>query len=73
MDGGEPGDPLEWYEFTGREAVFDLVYRPERTVFLTRAKAAGARVTNGWPMLRYQAAEQFRIWTGREPPAIYYQ
>ena len=73
MDGGQPGDPLDWYEFSGRESVFDLIYRPERTALLTRARAVGARVTNGWSMLRYQAAEQFRIWTGREPPAVYYQ
>ena len=73
MEGGQPGDPLAWYEFSGRESVFDLIYRPERTPLLARARAAGARVCNGWSMLRYQAAEQFRIWTGREPPAIYYQ
>lgn len=72
MDGGEPGDPLDWYEFSGREAVFDLIYRPERTLLLQRARAAGATVTNGWTMLRYQAAEQFRIWTGLEPPSLYY-
>lgn len=72
MEGGQPGDPLDWYEFSGREAVFDLIYRPERTALLLRAKASGARVCNGWSMLRYQAAEQFRIWTGREAPAGYY-
>ncbi len=73
MEGGAAGDPLEWYDFTGREAVFDLVYRPERTPLLLRARASGARVANGYSMLRYQAAEQFRIWTGREPPAAYYE
>lgn len=73
MEGGQQGDPLEWYEFSGREAVFDLIYRPERTALLARARAAGARVMNGWSMLRYQAAEQYRIWTGKEPPAVYYQ
>jgi 3-dehydroquinate dehydratase/shikimate dehydrogenase len=73
MDGGQPGDPLEYYEFTGREAVFDLIYRPERTPLLLRARAAGARVENGWSMLRYQAAEQFRIWTGSEPPSDCYR
>jgi 3-dehydroquinate dehydratase/shikimate dehydrogenase len=72
MEGAQPGDPLDWYEFTGREAVFDIIYRPERTILLTRARAAGARVINGWSMLRYQAAEQFRIWTGLEPPSSYY-
>ncbi|MBL8966864.1 MAG: type I 3-dehydroquinate dehydratase [Spirochaetaceae bacterium] len=73
MDGGPEGDPLDWYEFTGREAVFDLIYRPERTALLLRAKASGARISNGWAMLRYQAAEQFRVWTGREPPSSYYE
>jgi 3-dehydroquinate dehydratase/shikimate dehydrogenase len=71
MHGGPQGDPLEWYDFTGREAVFDLIYRPERTALLLRAKASGARICNGYSMLRYQAAEQFRIWTGREPPSSY--
>lgn len=73
MEGGEAGDPLEWYDFSGREAVFDLIYRPERTAFLLRARAAGAKISNGWAMLRYQAAEQFKIWTGREPPTVYFE
>jgi len=68
MEGGPQGDPLEWYDFSGHEAVFDLVYKPERTALLCRAKAAGCRVSNGYAMLRYQAAAQFTIWTGREPP-----
>ena len=72
MEGATPGDPLEWYDFEGREAVYDLVYRPERTALLKRAEAAGCRIANGWAMLRYQAAAQFRIWTGREPPDLYF-
>ncbi len=73
MEGGQAGDPLSWYDFTGREAVYDLIYKPERTRLLSRARAAGARVCNGYSMLRYQAAEQFRIWTGQEPPSAYYR
>lgn len=73
MEGGQPGDPLSWYDFSGREAVYDLIYKPERTRLLARARAAGCRVCNGYGMLRYQAAEQFRIWTGREPPPAYYR
>lgn len=67
------GDPLEWYEFSGREKVFDLIYNPERTPLLRRAREAGCGVCNGLGMLRHQAAEQFRIWTGLEPPVDYFE
>ncbi len=72
MDGERQGDPLDWYDFSGREAVFDLIYRPERSAFLERAAAAGCRTSNGWKMLRYQSAAQFKLWTGREPPSSYF-
>ncbi|HUX42981.1 MAG TPA: type I 3-dehydroquinate dehydratase [Rectinemataceae bacterium] len=73
MMGEESGDPLDWYEFTGREAVFDIINIPDRTPFLARAKEAGCRICNGLGMLRHQSAEQFRIWTGREPPSDYFE
>ena len=72
MEGERQGDPLDWYDFTGRESVFDLIYRPERSALLERAAAAGCKTTNGWKMLRYQSAAQFTLWTGREPPASYF-
>jgi 3-dehydroquinate dehydratase / shikimate dehydrogenase len=72
MEGERQGDPLDWYDFSGREAVFDLIYRPERSMLLQRAINAGCRTTNGWKMLRYQSAAQFALWTGREPPASYF-
>ncbi|HET7838341.1 MAG TPA: type I 3-dehydroquinate dehydratase [Rectinemataceae bacterium] len=73
MLGNVQGDPLEWYDLNGREAVYDVIYRPDTTMLLERARAAGCRTTNGWAMLRYQAAEQFRLWTGAEPPSAYYR
>jgi 3-dehydroquinate dehydratase/shikimate dehydrogenase len=73
MEGYQQGNPLFWYDLTGREAVFDCIYRPERTALLAKAEEAGCRTINGWPMLRYQAAEQFRLWTGREPPLHYFE
>ncbi|MCX7026565.1 MAG: type I 3-dehydroquinate dehydratase [Spirochaetes bacterium] len=73
MEGGSQGDPLAFYEFNGGEKVFDLIYKPARTTFLKRAAAAGCAVCNGYKMLRYQAAGQFRLWMGgEEPPAEYY-
>jgi 3-dehydroquinate dehydratase/shikimate dehydrogenase len=72
MEGGRQGDPLDWYDFSGREAVFDLIHRPERSMLLERASSAGCRTTNGWKMLRYQSAAQFALWTGRDPPSSYF-
>jgi 3-dehydroquinate dehydratase/shikimate dehydrogenase len=72
MGGEIQGDPLEFYEFDGHEMVFDLIYRPAKTTFLGRAEAAGCKIINGLKMLRYQAAGQYRLWMGEEPPLEYY-
>ncbi len=55
-------DPLAFHVFTGREWVYDLVYEPESTPTLERAKAAGCHVRNGFSMLAAQARNQRRIW-----------
>ena len=73
MTGGIQGDPLEFYEFDGHEKVFDLIYKPVATRFLERAKAAGCDVSNGYGMLCYQAAGQYKLWMGgEEAPREYY-
>lgn len=48
--------------------VVDLVYNPVETPLLRKAAQAGARTLGGLPMLVYQGADAFRIWTGQEPP-----
>jgi shikimate dehydrogenase len=48
--------------------VFDLIYRPLETRLLREAADAGARVIGGLPMLIYQGAASFKIWTGRDAP-----
>lgn len=48
--------------------VVDLIYRPQETLFLRQARAAGARTLNGVGMLVHQGAAAFRLWTGIEPP-----
>lgn len=51
----------------GVRLAYDLVYNPIETVFLREAGAAGCDTLTGIEMLIAQGAEQFRLWTGREP------
>jgi shikimate dehydrogenase len=48
--------------------VMDAVYEPAETRLLRDARARGARAIGGKWMLVHQAAEQIRIWSGREAP-----
>jgi len=48
--------------------VFDIVYNPARTKLLKFAKSKGCQTIPGIEMLVRQAGEQFRLWTGRNPP-----
>lgn len=49
-------------------AVVDLVYRPALTPLLLAAAARGHDVQNGLPMLVWQGALAFELWTGRPAP-----
>ncbi len=62
----EKNDPIFFYEFTGHEMLFDLVYVPSVTPVMSRASKAGCRFCNGYEMLRYQGYEQFELFTGKE-------
>ena len=41
---------------------FDLVYNPEKTLFLNKAEACGATIKNGYEMLILQAEKSWQIW-----------
>jgi shikimate dehydrogenase len=49
--------------------VCDIIYRPAKTKLLQDAREANLKTQNGLPMLVYQGAEAFRLWTGQEAPA----
>lgn len=62
----EQNNPIWFYDFTGKEKVFDIVYIPELTPIMAQAEAAGCEVCNGLPMLKYQGYEQFKLYTGKD-------
>ncbi len=48
--------------------VFDAIYNPRETCLLRMASSCGCNTENGLPMLLYQGAESFKIWTGLDFP-----
>ncbi len=47
--------------------VYDVIYSPAKTKFLTKAEELGYPILNGMSMLLYQGVEAFRLFTGVEP------
>ena len=64
----ESETPLRDHDIPSNLLVVDLVYRAEGTPLLREAEKAGARTLDGLPMLIYQGAMSFELWTGREAP-----
>lgn len=58
-------DPIWFYDFTGKEKVFDIIYVPQETPVMKRAREAGCKTCNGLDMLKYQGYEQFELFTGK--------
>jgi len=48
--------------FTDKHIAFDLIYNPEETQFLKKAKKKGAVAKNGYEMLVLQAEKAWKIW-----------
>lgn len=42
--------------------LFDLIYNPEETLFMKKGIERGAKVTNGYEMLKQQAEASWEIW-----------
>lgn len=42
--------------------LYDLIYNPEKTLFLTEGFKRGAKIKNGYDMLLFQAEKAWKIW-----------
>ena len=54
--------PLPYHFFDEKHLAYDLIYNPEKTVFLEKAEAQGASIANGLRMLVLQAEASWEIW-----------
>lgn len=70
MHGGPaPGrSPVDIASIPGEPFVVDIVYAPEETPFLADARRRGLRTLGGLPMLVFQGALSFELWTGAPAP-----
>ncbi|MDQ3820032.1 MAG: shikimate dehydrogenase, partial [Acidobacteriota bacterium] len=64
----EDETPAVTDQLRGAHLAYDLVYNPCDTRFQSEARAAGCDTLGGLEMLVAQAAEQFRLWTGKPAP-----
>jgi len=60
--------PFAAHWLTEGVTVFDTVYTPERTLLIAQARERGCRTVTGVEMFVRQAARQYRLFTGTEPP-----
>jgi shikimate dehydrogenase len=54
--------PLPYDHFTSKHIAYDLIYNPEETLFLQKAREHGAVIKNGLEMLILQAEKAWKIW-----------
>ncbi len=54
--------PIPYDAITDQHLLYDLIYNPEKTVFLEKGEAKGAAIKNGYDMLLLQAERSWEIW-----------
>lgn len=57
--------PIPYQHLSEQHLAYDLVYNPEETQFLAKAKAQGAAIKNGLEMLHLQAERSWNIWNDK--------
>ena len=58
----EESPDIPYNLLTPEHLVYDLIYNPEKTLFLKQAELAGATIMNGLNMLKLQAEKSWEIW-----------
>jgi shikimate dehydrogenase len=53
---------LEYSRITDQHLAYDLIYNPEKTLFMRRCEEQGATIMNGRKMLELQAEKAWEIW-----------
>ena len=54
--------PIPYEAITSAHYLFDLIYNPDKTLFLKKGEERGATIKNGYDMLVIQAEESWNIW-----------
>ena len=54
--------PIPYEALTPEHLLYDLVYNPEKTLFLKKGEEQGAQIKNGYEMLTLQAEKSWEIW-----------
>ncbi len=58
---------LDYTAITPAHHLYDLIYNPAETLFLTKGKERGASIQNGLEMLHLQAEASWEIWNSETP------
>jgi shikimate dehydrogenase len=58
----EESPDIPYNLLTPEHLVYDLIYNPEKSLFLKQAESAGATIMNGLNMLKLQAEKSWEIW-----------
>jgi shikimate dehydrogenase len=64
----ENASPVPDFVLQAGMVVMDAIYNPLETLLLKTARAKGCLTIGGLEMFIHQGAEQFRLWTGLNPP-----
>ena len=59
-EGSYPGIPYQFLNVN--HYLYDLVYKPAKTLFLQKGEERGAAIMNGYEMLLIQAEASWKIW-----------